>query len=545
MSLRHIIYAFISGIFLWLGWPTYGFVGLLFVAFVPLLLAERSLRKKKVDKAGLKIWLLSYIVFFIWNLGTTYWLYYSTPFGMWFAVLVNSLLMSLVFMVYHFVARRSTQEPAITFLISLWITFEWMHLHWDFSWPWLNLGNGFSENVGLIQWYEFTGTMGGTLWVWIINVLIYRAIVYSQNLLRSNSKLDQDERTRKIAQKAILPSILLISPIAVSLILTPSELGMTKGSIFEVLVLQPNIDPYSDKYDVPNEDVALALNDMIVQNISEQTDLILAPETVLADHVRTNRLSKDTSINILNQTLNRFPYTSFIGGISLLEVFTSPQDAQDFSNLDERSGIYYNDYNSAIKLEKNLEIETYHKSRLVVGVEHFPYRSILEPLLGDAMIDLGGSTSTKGMQKNAEVFTVGSTTQIAPIICYESVYGEYVGDFVAEGAQVLAIITNDAWWGNTQGHKQHLSLARLRAIEHRKWVTRSANTGISAIIDPSGIIKSQLAYEEKGAILESVYLNDDRTFYTTNGDYIARIAAFMALFVFLFSVLRRGKLKRK
>src|SRR5699024_10214193 len=112
-----------------------------------------------------KIFGLAYLSFFIWNICTTYWLYYSTAPGMAFAVLANTLLMSLVFIIYHHTAKRLDFTASSVFLASLWMCLEYLHLHWDFSWPWLNLGNGFSEFPQWIQWYEYTGTFGGTLWV--------------------------------------------------------------------------------------------------------------------------------------------------------------------------------------------------------------------------------------------------------------------------------------------------------------------------------------------------------------------------------------------
>jgi apolipoprotein N-acyltransferase len=113
---------------------------------------------------------------------------------------------------------------------------------------------------------------------------------------------------------------------------------------------------------------------------------------------------------------------------------------------------------------------------------------------------------------------------VAPIICYESVYGNYVNGYVTNGAQFLAIITNDAWWHETQGHKQHLSFAQLRAIETRRDVARSANTGISAFINQKGEVTQQSKYGEKIALKGTVQLNNKLTFYVQQGDYLAKLA---------------------
>lgn len=161
---------------------------------------------------------------------------------------------------------------------------------------------------------------------------------------------------------------------------------------------------------------------------------------------------------------------------------------------------------------------------MVVGIENLPYKPILEPLLGNIMLDLGGTISTKTTQENRSVFCSKDGTKVAPIICYESVYGNYVNGYVNNGAQFLAIITNDAWWNETQGHKQHLSFAQLRAIETRRDVARSANTGISAFINQKGEVTQQSKYGEKIALKGQVQLNNQRTFYVQFGDYIATAA---------------------
>ena len=229
---------------------------------------------------------------------------------------------------------------------------------------------------------------------------------------------------------------------------------------------------------------------------------------------------------------------SFLGGISFFEKITSQDQVQKQTNY-LRKGLWYNDYNSAFMVNKNNLEQIYHKSKLVVGVENFPYQSVLKPILGDAMIDLGGTVAMKTTQNDREVFSTLQNHKIAPIICYESVYGEYVTGYVRNGAEVLGIITNDAWWGNTQGHQQHLSYARLRAIETRRSVVRSANTGISAAILPNGEVSKRLDYEEQGSILAHVPISKKMTFYVLFGDYIARISLFILIFVLLFAFTRR------
>ncbi|MFW5773350.1 MAG: apolipoprotein N-acyltransferase [Tangfeifania sp.] len=130
-------------------------------------------------------------------------------------------------------------------------------------------------------------------------------------------------------------------------------------------------------------------------------------------------------------------------------------------------------------------------------------------------------------------------SKAAPVICYESVFGEYLTDYVKKGAEFIVIITNDGWWRNTPGYKQHLSFARLRAIETRRSIARSANTGISAFINQRGDLVQTTQWWSETAIKDSVKLNDKITFYVRYGDYIARVSVFVSVLLILYLFVRK------
>ena len=123
---------------------------------------------------------------------------------------------------------------------------------------------------------------------------------------------------------------------------------------------------------------------------------------------------------------------------------------------------------------------------------------------------------------------------IAPIICYESIYGDYVRQFVKQGAGAIFIITNDGWWKKTSGYQQHNMYAKLRAIETRRYIARSANTGISSIINPLGHIQQSISWDKKDVIIASVGLGSYQTFYVKYGDLIGRLSAFLAVIILLY-----------
>src|SRR5690606_14451471 len=335
--------------------------------------------------------------------------------------------------------------------------------------------------------------------------------------------------------KHILPKFALLVGVPIIISLATFHFYKIEGDQKEVIVLQPNVDPYLEKYKYTNNSITNLLLEETNKLITDKTEFVIAPETVLAESLPYNQfLYSDVPTTLMNY-INKNPNVQFLWGLDTYDIFTDNNQATKYSNKHPQ-GFWYNSYNMAIFLNKDYNLDTYYKSKLVVGIETFPMKSILEPILGNIMLDLGGTISVKTIQDERSVFTGNDGTKVAPIICYESVYGEYVTGYVKNGADFLAIITNDAWWEETQGHKQHLSLARLRAIETRRDIARSANTGISAFINQKGEITSQTKYNEKTALLVKVTLTNKQTVYVLLGHYIAMISVLVTgiLFVMLF-----------
>src|SRR5690606_12931340 len=216
--LKYILYAIISGLLLALGWPTHGFPILLFFGFVPLMFAENKISQiKNLKRKGLKIFGLSYLSFLIWNAIGIWWLHYAQEFNAegqlqnsWisylFPVLANALLMSIVFQLYHWVKFKAGNFYGFIFLPAIWLSFEKFHLNWEMTWPWFNLGNGFANYHQWIQWYEFTGTFGGTLWILVGNIIVFYFLYAYLNL-----------KDKKYLTKLILYTLLWIGiPIGIS-----------------------------------------------------------------------------------------------------------------------------------------------------------------------------------------------------------------------------------------------------------------------------------------------------------------------------------------
>ncbi|MEH6406218.1 MAG: apolipoprotein N-acyltransferase, partial [Leeuwenhoekiella sp.] len=314
--MKSLFFALISGFLLALGWPTYGFPLLLFFGFVPLLLATKSIRESQKKYSGWRVFGLAYITFFIFNICTTWWLYYSTAFGMWFAVLCNALLMATVWQLFYFVSKKQSSKISLLFLVSLWMLFEELHLNWEFSWPWLNLGNAFATYTSWIQWYEYTGTFGGTLWIWLGNIIVFSAIVKYKIIPK-----------KPVIIKAVVQlAILLIVPIGISEYILSNY--VEEENPVNVVILQPNIDPYTEKYNTTNDRIADLLFAQAKEVLTPETDFLIAPETVLAEGMGVNLRNFEYSPEKLKATqfLAQYPNLNYLAGIQFYRLYHNKKE---------------------------------------------------------------------------------------------------------------------------------------------------------------------------------------------------------------------------
>ena len=531
--MKYIFLSLISALLLSISWPTYGIPFFIFFAFVPLLLMEQEISKfSKINKKGWVVFGLTYLAFFIWNVVTTGWLYHAkNPDGnnsllaVAIPVIVNSLLMSLVFQLYYWYKKVRGTYFGLVFFVAIWLSFERFHLNWEFTWPWLNLGNAFSEYPQLIQWYDTIGATGGSFWILLINVFAFYTL-----------RIWQAGRIRKDLVKNIsILTAIIVLPLLISIYKYNSYQEKPVGEV-TTLLLQPKLDPYTEKYSKDSLQILGELLSLAEENSKTKVDFFIAPETAFPGNgsLSENGFNKSTSIAIAKEFLGKHPQSIFLTGASTHKFLFDEADTEDYSTKIQE-GVWVNSYNSALQIIPNQNVEVYHKAKLVPGVEIFPYIRYLKPILGDAMLDFGGANSSLGIDKERKVFSNRfNKAKMAPIICYESIYGEYVTDYVKNGANLLAIMTNDSWWDNTEGHKQLLSYARLRAIETRREIVRAANSGISAHINARGDILQDTFYDDRTALLVKANLLEEKSIYTKIGDLISRIAIFVLGFLIIY-----------
>lgn len=516
--------ALLTPFLLWLAWPDIGFTPLLFIAFLPILWLEHSLVGER--KAAQKLFLYSWLSFGLWNLLCTWWLVNAHWSAVATTVIVNGGLMALVMGTFRFVKSKMGAQRGYISLPFLWVSLEVLHQDWDLSFPWLNLGNGMATRVEWIQWYEYVGAMGGTLWIWGVNLLLFWAL---QLFLKT--KLYKPLLYRSVS--IILLAIIL--PISLSYMRYLSY--QEKGDKVDVVVIQPNIDTYIEKNILSDTEQVNKFLKLAQPKLDQQVDFLVGPEVLLPDGIYQDQIASAEAITILQNTIAQYPGLHILVGATTLQYYPEGSQTSTARPFTRTEG-YYDVYNTALFLNAD-EIELYHKSKLVAGVEMMPFANILKPTLGNLIENMGGTSGGLATQSQRAVFTsTNGKFKVTPLICWESDFGEYVTTAVRKGANLLMIITNDDWWGNTPGHIQHLHYARLRAIENRRSIARSANTGISCFINQRGDIIQPTSYKEEAALRATVHANNELTYYSRVGDFVGRLSLFLAGFLLLFALVR-------
>lgn len=507
---------------------------ILLVALVPLLRAIESVILSDQPAKGRKVFFIAGLTYLIWNTASIYWVFNSlnAVLPVWVACLISiipfglaAVLMTLAFWLYYKMRRVAGKMLSYAGLISFWIAYEYLHQTWDLAFPWMNLGNGFAETSSLVQWYEYTGVYGGTLWILIANILAFE-------IGAQNDTVDEGLKLKKKLTMAL--SVWIVVPITFSMIIYTLYTEAVNPA--NIVVVQPNVNPY-DKWEKPADvqiDHLIHLSDSLGQ---ANTEYFIWPETAVPQFIEEYTIRENPSYLRIQQFLSKYKNGNVLTGIESFNLYDKQETPTAAFN--KSAGKYLDYYNAAVNIENSSKVQFYHKSKLVPGVESLPFATALS-FLKPVFASFGGSSGGFGKQDHPSVFYTQSGLAAAPVICYESIWGSYVADYVKDGAQFIAIITNDAWWGNTSGKDQHFAYAKLRAIETRRWVARSANTGISGFINQRGDIVQSSKWWVPTALKQDINLNSDLTFYVRYGDYIAWIGCiFAGLFIGLILIRSR------
>jgi apolipoprotein N-acyltransferase len=513
----------------WTGWCS-GLI--LLIAFVPFFLIENYLfeNPKRFTPNACFIYLLPGFVLF--SLIALWWMRVASITGAICVIMGLSFLMAFTTWLAHIVRLRAGNLPGFIAMITFWLGYEYISLNTNIISPWLNLGNGLSKDILFIQWYDVTGTAGGSLWILLSN--LYLAIILVTSLTKK----------RRNAVYLIIWLLIIIIPASVS-VCRYYTIKQNNQNGSEVVIIQPNTDPYTEKFTIPFEDQLEKVITQANSCITEKTDWVITPETTIDDPANLDDLANDKYVKMIKGMIKHYPRIDVVIGLVTYRLYPAMKVAPTVSaRRIDASGLYYDHFNSAVQIDSGKSFGIYHKSKLVPGIE-MQFSNGPGRFLTRILPYLGGTRWGYGIQQDRECFEHTATSmKIAPVICYESVFGKFVTDYVKKGAEAIFIITNDGWWENTNGYKQHLYYASIRAIETRRPVVRAANTGVSCLIDIRGKRTYETGWWTKTVIRGEIYPETRITTYVKYGDYLLLGSIFISGII-IFIVLIAAPIRKK
>lgn len=491
---RTILFAILSGVLIFLSFPNANLYILPWVALIPFLIV--------ISKRGLlRALFFGFLIGLIAHSGIIYWIYPTIKFNTqsWKQALLCLFLlsgyMSIYTAIWAFLLRAIKPTVSVfrfsLFAASLWVTLEYIRTYIFTGFPWALLGYSQWNFLPIVQIAEYTGVYGVSFLIVWVNVGIYQFI-----------------RTKRWLPFIAL--LLTFTGVVVFGLVRFDQNYFSSPPYIKVAVIQANIDQYK-KWDTDYEkEIMQTYNTLILKASKQKPDLIIWPETAVPGYLPSNahlyawvsRLAKRTDTYHLVGT----PY--YNGGVDY--------------------------FNAILLFGPEGEIMGWHqKAHLVPFGEFIPYRTLLEPYFG-ILNTLGDFTvGTKFSALSIRSVFWGTT------ICSENFFGDIIRKFVKNGAEILTNQTNDAWYFKTSAPMQHFIMNVFRAVENRRNVVVCGNTGVSGVVEPSGIIREKIPLFSAGYFVSRIEPRKEVTFYTKNGDLFAKTCVFIAFFMAITLLIKR------
>ncbi len=489
-----IISAVASGLLLTGSFPKIGIYWLAWLAFVPLLAALRNLSFKNGFRLGFLAGLVHYLTLIYW-LSCTMKTYGHLPLYLCVPVLfLFSSYLALYVAVFSATLTRLCRKPLIClFMIPvLWVSLEYLRSFLFSGFPWELIGYSQFNNLRIIQISDIFGVYGVSFLIALSNAAIFLAFLY---LTKKNW---QEEVVSKSIATVSITFFILIFGLAWSYgkwrIQSIDNLISASPSV-SITIVQGNIEQ-AKKWDIAfqNETTKKYVKLSLLAK-EHKPDLVVWPETATPFYLLHNtRLS-----NMVQKGIYDTDADFLIGSPSFVR---------------RKNSVEY--YNSAYLIGSDGKVSgKYDKVHLVPFGEYVPFKKWL-PFLGKMVEQVGDFRP--GSKGNTISFrNCGLGLQI----CYEIIFPDLSRAMAKNNALLLVNITNDAWFGRTSAPYQHFSMAVFRAVENRRSLIRSANTGISGFIDPAGRIIAQTDLFQEAIMTRSIPLLHKTSFYTRFGDMFA------------------------
>jgi len=492
------IFAILGGICLVLSFPRYDLYPLAWFALAPFLVSLYGKDSKYALRSGL---VLGIIYFF----GTQYWIYHSVHYygGMSFAlsifvVFLLSLYMSLYIIVFSVLFAnkiKTTRLPAMVLAPVFWVTLEFARSYALTGFPWSSIGYSQYKFLTAIQFSDITGIYGVSFLIVAINGAIADIFITKKRI----------EKMPLYNHYSVVLGYIVLFFVVISVLgYGFYKLGeMPKGTSFRASVIQASIEQdikWSPEY---QEEVLKIYKSLTIEASSSMPDIIVWPETAVPFYWQVDA-----------------PHTD-----ALIEFQKALDTYLLFGAITQKKGGLGN---SAILLDRGGNISyTYDKIHLVPFGEYVPLKRLLF-FVNRLAVGIGDYVPGKSYLRAKTPFGSFGT-----LICYEIIFPGLVRKFYLDGGDFIVTITNDAWFGTTNGPYQHWSMAVFRAIENRKPLIRAANTGISGFIDSNGRIISKTRLFQRTSLTEEISTNPTRTFYSRYGDLFSYIVIVFSLFLLI------------
>ena len=521
-GVKNLALALTSGLLLGLPWVFPSLFFLIFIAWIPLLYLEEDIRRHANPYLVFNYALVSFLV---WNFLGTWWVSRAHFVGGILIMLANALVQALFFWLVSRIRTMLGLALLLPFVL-IWMGYEHFHEWWDLAWPWLNLGNALATTPGAIQWYEFTGARGGTLWIILVNLAVL-------NMVASCRAGGIGLRL----QSAATALLIVIVPVLLSWYIF-QHVQEGEDTLPFVLV-QPHLDPYTEKFDPRKQDQHLDAFFKTADKLCDgQTRFLFGPETLILRQMDEKDPGASPDFHRLQDFQTKYPQLNILLGVHSF-VRLDPHEVPPGSRYDAQNDFFFEAFNSALFLPPGAEAQFYHKTKLVPLFERMPFVQYLG-FLGKYSLELGGYTGTYSNREARSAFeSIDASIGILPILCFESIFGAYCARNLPEQKGFICMITNDGWWKSTPGYRHHFNFSRMRAIECRRNFIRAANNGISALIDARGQVVAQTAWWQAATLKGDVRLRAGRTFFSRHGDFLGRASLLGAVFLGLYAGLRR------
>lgn len=489
----------------WSSWPPEKATPLIFCFAFPLFLLENIFLGKK--NGNLKFMLAILIFHILSIIITTRWLYDTNMFTSAMVHFLNSLYLSIPWLFYVLFSEKIRVRSRLLIWISSLLVVEYIHYHWFLSFPFLTLGNAFAMRPSWVQFYEYTGIFGGSLWILVINALIY--LVFNKALV-----------SKRLPTIELIWILALITVPLVSSILTFRNYE-EKGKSLEVIAVHPNVDCRNEKYSIPQDSLISKYLDITNSSSKAGADFILWPETAIPNLDWTHKMGSNKDLQTIFAGLGKFKNAKLVTGAILYEITKDKTNAN--TTFQKKSGSWYKTFNSAVQLDlRSGGMQMRVKQKLVPVEETIPlgvsFLRRISPSLG------GFKFSSKAKQKETFHNKNGNQGSL-PLICYESLYGEFAASQITSNVEVIFVLLNEGWYKNILGASQFMYYSALRAIETRRSIARSSNDGITCFINQKGEIEKSVSDFSPDVLHGTLKTNSKVTFYSKAGDYIGIIAA--------------------